>query len=194
MGNMKKIVLASTSPRRKEILKNLGLKFETISPKYDENIENKIFSYEKIEEIAKNKCASVINYVDNNSIVISADTVVIYKNEVMGKPKDYQEAFKMLSKLNGETHKVVTAVCVTDCANKNQIIKSETSEVTFNRINEEKIDAYISQYKPYDKAGSYGIQELPQEFIKEIKGEFDNIVGLPSKILIKMLQEISFIV
>ena len=189
---MKNFILASTSPRRQELLENLGLFFATASPDYDENISNKSFNYELIEEIAKNKGESVAKRVTNPAIIISADTVVIYDDIVLGKPKDFDNAFKMLKLLNGKTHKVVTAVCVIDNEKNKTIVKSETSEVTFNQISDEDIKNYIYDFQPYDKAGSYGIQELPEKFIKEIKGEYDNIVGLPTKTLINMIWELLY--
>lgn len=188
---MKKIILASTSPRRKELLEKAGINFEIIAPDYDENIINNIFTYQKIENIAENKCESAAKIIDFPAVIISADTVVIYNNTVMGKPKDFNDAFNMLSVLSGKTHKVVTAVCIKDNEKNKKIIKSDTSEVTFNKLSEDEIKNYINTYKPYDKAGSYGIQELDSTFIKDIKGEYDNIVGLPTKMLINMLEEIN---
>ena len=188
---MKKIILASTSPRRRELLKQTNLEFEIISPNYDENILNLAFSYEAIEKIAENKCMSAMLQVNEPAIIISADTVVIYNNLVMGKPKDFDDALRMLTLLKGKTHKVVTAVCVFDIAENKKIIKSETSEVTFNDVPTEDLKDYIYKFKPYDKAGSYGIQELPESFIKEINGDYNNIVGLPVKMLINMIEEIT---
>lgn len=188
---MKKLILASTSPRRRKIMKEFGLDFDIVSPSYDENLVNKTFSYEKIENIAKNKCESAAVKADIPSIIISADTVVIYNNTVMGKPKDYNEAFNMLTLLNGKTHNVVTAICIRNTDNNKEIIKSETSEVTFNYVSDESIKNYINEFKPYDKAGSYGIQELPEGFIKDIKGDFNNIVGLPINTLIEMIEQIT---
>ena len=188
---MKNIVLASTSPRRQELLENVGLIFDIVSPDYDENILNKSFSYELIETVADKKGESVAKKCNFPAIIISADTVVIFNNIVLGKPKDFDDAFKMLKLLNGQTHKVVTAVCVFDNEKNKKIIKSETSEVTFNKLTDEDLKNYIYDFQPYDKAGSYGIQELPEKFIKEIKGEFDNIVGLPIKTLINLMSEIT---
>lgn len=188
---MKNFILASTSPRRQELLENLGLIFAIAAPDFDENILNKSFSYELIENIAQKKGESVEKMVNNPAIIISADTVVVYNDIVLGKPKDFDNAFKMLKLLNGKTHKVVTAVCVIDNEKNKKIIKSETSEVTFNQISDDELKSYIYDFQPYDKAGSYGIQELPECFIKEIKGEYDNIVGLPTKTLINMITEIT---
>ena len=188
---MKQIILASTSPRRQELLENLGILFKIVEPDYNEDILNKAFDYKLVESVADNKGLSVIKQIKFPAIVISADTVVINNNVILGKPKDFDDAFKMLSMLNEKTHKVVTSVCIIDNEIDKKIIKSETSEVTFNKIPENDIKNYIYDFKPYDKAGSYGIQELPETFIKEIKGEYDNIVGLPTKLLINMLSEIN---
>ncbi len=187
---MKKIILASTSPRRKELLSKIVSEFEIIKPDYDENVETKEFSYNLIEEIAQKKGLSVISKISCPALIISADTIVIYGSKILGKPKDFNEAKQMLTILNGKTHKVVTSVCIINNENNKKIIKSETSEVTFNNLKEEEIENYINEYKPYDKAGSYGIQELPDGFIKEIKGDYDNIVGFPVKLAKEILKEI----
>ena len=188
---MEEIILASTSPRRKYLLESIGIDFKIIKPNYDESITDKSFSYKKIETIAERKCDSVIKLITEPAIIISADTVVIFNNKVMGKPKDYNEAYKMLSALNNKTHKVVTAICIKNNEKNKKIIKSETSEVSFSLLKEKDIKRYIEEYKPYDKAGSYGIQELPAYFIKDIKGDYENIVGLPTKLLKSMLSEIT---
>lgn len=188
---MKKYILASTSPRRQFLLKQAGIDYTVVSPHYDENILNKKFSYQLIELIAENKGISASENIFEPAIIISADTVVVYDDMVLGKPKNYDEAFKMLSILNNNEHKVVTSVCVLDTETRKKIIKSDTSYVVFNNLTDEAIKQYIENFKPYDKAGSYGIQELPDGFVKEIKGEFDNIVGLPVKMLTKMLEEIT---
>ena len=187
---MKKIILASTSPRRQKILKEIGLEFEIKSPNFEENILGKAFSSELIENIALNKGLSVLPVYDKNSIIISADTVVVYNNLVLGKPKDYNDAFRMLQMLSGKTHNVVTSVCIINNEANKKIVKSETSEVTFNMLSKNMIENYIIKFKPYDKAGAYGIQELNKNYVKEIKGEYDNIVGLPSKLVKQMLKDI----
>ena len=185
-----KYILASTSPRRKELLKKSGIEFGCISPEYDENILNKVFSYNLIEEIAEKKNDSVAKNIKEPAIIISADTVVIYDNMVLGKPKDFNDAYKMLSMLSGKVHKVVTSVCVVNNVSNKKIIESETSFVEFNSLSKDTIKNYINQFEPYDKAGSYGIQELPDGFVKEIKGDFDNIVGLPCNLLKQMINKI----
>lgn len=186
---MKKIILASTSPRRRDILRSAGIKFDVVNPSYDENILNKSFSYELVEKTAANKGISAAKTLDINSVVLSADTVVIYDNIILGKPKDYDDAIRILKMLSGKTHKVVTAVCLTDVETGRKIIKSETSEVTFKNLTPEMIKDYVLAFKPYDKAGAYGIQELSEDFVKDIKGDYENIVGLPSKLVINILKE-----
>ncbi|MCD7879721.1 MAG: Maf family protein [Candidatus Gastranaerophilales bacterium] len=188
---MEKYILASSSPRRKQILTDMGILFNIQLPDYDEDIINKTFSYELIKNTAQKKGESVIKKVNSGSIVISADTVVVNDNKILGKPKDFDEACAMLKQLSGKTHKVVTAVCIIDSRTNKQYTQAETSEVTFNKISENEIKRYITEYKPFDKAGSYGIQELPENFIKNVQGEYDNIVGLPSKMLSKMLSDIT---
>ena len=190
---MKKIILASTSPRRKELLKKIGIEFEIIPPDYDENIIHKPFSYELVESVAEKKGLSIADKLKEDAIVISADTVVVYKNEILGKPKNYDDAFAMLYKLNGNTHIVVTSVCIFDTEKNKKIIKSNTSKVTFKNVSEIKIKDYINKFSPYDKAGAYGIQEMGENYIKEINGDYDNIVGLPTKMLKKMLDEINLL-
>ena len=187
---MKKYILGSSSPRRQYLLKELNIDFEIIKPDFDEDILGKIFSYELIEEIAENKALSIKNKISFDAIIISADTVVINNNIVLGKPTDFNDALRMLTDLNNKTHKVVTAVCIIDTKKNVSISKSETSYVTFNNLSQEEIINYINNFKPFDKAGSYGIQELPKNFINKVEGDFNNIVGLPTQLVIEMLHEI----
>lgn len=188
---MKKIILASTSPRRNELMSSLGLAFDVVSPDYDEKMAGLKFSYEAIESIALNKGKSAKQKVTTSALIISADTVVVLGLDVLGKPKDASDAKKMLSALSDNSHKVVTSIAIIDTETDKTIVQSTTSNVRFNKLSECDIDYYIKKFKPFDKAGSYGIQELPDGFVKEIDGDFDNIVGLPTKTLIKMLADIN---
>lgn len=187
---MKKIILASTSPRRQELLEGIGLIFETMSPDFDENIIGLTFSYAAIEEIALNKARSVFNNTEEPALIISADTVVVVDNDVLGKPSDSKAAFAMLKRLNNNTHKVVTSIALMDTETKMEKIESTTSFVTFNNLSDETLISYIDNFSPLDKAGAYGIQELPDGFIQKVEGEYDNIVGLPTKTLIKMMTSV----
>lgn len=176
------IVLASSSPRRKSILTEMGLIFQVKSPNCDEKLDDDNFTYEKIENIALTKAQSLNN---NEDLIIAADTVVVVDNKILGKPKDDQDALEMLKRLQGKTHFVVTSVAV---VYKSFVeVQSDTTYVAFNPLSDEQLLDYIKNFKPFDKAGAYGIQELPENFVKAIDGNFDNVVGLPSSVLAKML-------
>lgn len=160
----------------------MGLIFQVKSPNCDEKLDNDNFSYEKIESIALAKAQSLNN---NEDLIIAADTVVVIDNKILGKPKDNNDALNMLKSLQGHTHFVVTSVAVVF---KGFVeVQSDTTYVTFNSLKDEELLDYINTCKPLDKAGAYGIQELPENFVKSIDGNFDNVVGLPSSVLAKML-------
>lgn len=184
---MKKLILASNSPRRKEIFGKLYTDFEVIPSSYDEVMENHDFTYEKIENLAYNKALAVAKQVEVSAIVVGADTVVVLDNSILGKPKDREEAFKMLKMLSGREHFVVTSICAIDTDNMRKKVTSTTSYVEFEELSYELINYYLDEFKPFDKAGSYGIQELPQGFVKNVRGSFENIVGLCPKALEKTL-------
>lgn len=195
----KKIILASCSPRRKDILEKMGLEFKVIPSDYDENLENFDFSYEKIENFAYNKAKSVFDKLKNhspftihNSIIIGADTVVVLNKKILGKPKNEAEAMDMLTQLSGNKHSVVTSICIIDTLTSENKIISTTSYVEFSTLSEDLIKNYINHYRPFDKAGSYGIQELPEGFVKNIEGSFENIIGLCSDAVNKILNDFSY--
>ena len=184
---MKRIILASGSPRRKEIFKTLNIDFEIIPSSYDEVLENDVFTYEKIENLAYNKALTVANPIKESALIVGADTVVVLDNKIIGKPKDRADAFNMLKNLSAREHFVVTSICVIETPNMLKNIQSTTSYVEFEKLTDEMINEYIENCKPFDKAGAYGIQELPQGFVKHINGSFENIVGLCPKALEKAL-------
>ena len=188
-NQMKKIILASTSPRRKKILSEMGIDFEIISPKYDEKIEDKHFTDEIIKNIAINKAKSVLPEIKEPSLIIGSDTVVIINGIITGKPKDKNDAFNILNALSGIKHFVVTSIAIIDSETGKCLCENTKSEIEFNPLSDEDINNYIENFKPFDKAGAYGIQELPKNFVKEITGDFDNIVGFPTKTLKKMLSD-----
>lgn len=188
---MKKIILASASPRRREILAQMGLEFEIIPSAYDESLDNFEFSYEKIENLAYNKAKAVLDDFKSDfaALIISADTVVVLENQILLKPTSKDDAINMLRALSGKKHFVVTSICVVDSQTKISKVSSCTSYVEFKALEECSIMDYIEHYKPFDKAGSYGIQELPDGFVKSVEGSFENIVGLCSKVLGNLLEE-----
>ena len=184
---MGKMILASASPRRAEILKDY--KLEIIPSPYKEKHTKTAFSYSYVENLAYNKAMSVADTIKEDAIVIGADTVVVLNDEILEKPKDRNDAYLMLKKLSNNTHIVVTAIALVDSKTKKSKIQSTTSKVTFNDLSDELINYYIDNFKPFDKAGSYGIQELPEGFVKAIDGDLENIIGISSKTLAAMLKE-----
>ncbi len=184
-----KIILASSSPRRADILRKLNIGFEIIPSPYVEDHSRTDFSYDYIEDLAYNKAKAVIPLVKTPSIIVAADTIVVLDGKVLGKPDGYDGAFEMLRSLSGRTHQVVTAIVVMNSETGVYKKKSTTSEVLFEKLSDEKIKYYIDNFKPFDKAGSYGIQEMPDGYIKSYSGDLENIIGMSSKTLLEMLEE-----
>lgn len=189
---MGKIILGSSSPRRTSILKNMKLDFDVIPSEYDEPHNQTVFSYEFVESLAYNKALDVakkIHSQNENKLVIGADTIVVIDNKILGKPKDYQDAFITLKMLSNKTHSVVTAVAIINSKTLEYKVKSDTTYVTFENLSDEKIKFYLDNFRPFDKAGSYGIQELPNGYIKSVDGQIDNVIGLPSKVVNELLAQ-----
>ena len=175
---MTKLILASGSPRRKQIISDMGLNFEVIKSPFEEEFDHEHFTYEAIEKLAYGKAEAVCNLLTDEYLVIGADTVVVLNDKVLGKPNDFDDAKSMLEQLSGKKHFVVTSICVMNSKTNIFKISSTTSYVEFNVLSDNLIVDYINNFKPYDKAGSYGIQELPKAFVKNIDGSFENIIGL----------------
>ena len=191
LKNFKKnIILASSSPRRKQLLSQLGLEFSIISPSFDENKFSLSTKPESVQKLSLYKAKSVCTKLTISALIIGADTVVIHEDKILGKPKSREEAFEMLKMLSGNTHHVITGIAVVDTDTGKEYTSYDITYVKFNKLSDTQINDYIDNMKPYDKAGAYGIQELPPEFVKEIDGEIDNVIGLPTKILIKLLHSI----
>ena len=190
---MKNLILASKSPRRKEILSMLNIPFDVVAFEIDESFEDELSIYENIENIAYKKAKKVYDlykhtsYGVDDKIIISADTVVYLDKEVMLKPKSKVEARNMLLKLKNNTHSVISSICIMD----SQKTKKKTLEtkVTFNDMTNEEIEEYISTKEPYDKAGAYAVQGLAAKFIKKIDGDYFNVVGMSISCLYDMLKE-----
>ena len=189
---MTKIILASNSPRRKKILTDLGLVFDVIPSNYEEKLETDVFSYDLIEDLATQKACDVVNRVGKNEIVLGADTVVVVHNKILGKPRDKKDAFDMLSELSGNTHMVVTSLCGINTKTNRAALLSTTSYVRFKNLTKEIINNYIEEFNPLDKAGSYGIQELPDGILDKYEGSFDNIVGLDPQAVLSILEKLGY--
>ena len=184
-----KIILASSSPRRADILRKHNIGFEIIPSPYVEDHSRTDFSYDFIENLAYNKAKAVVPIVNEQSLIVGADTIVVLDGKILGKPNGYDGAFEMLKNLSGKTHHVVTAIATINSTTGDYKIKSTTSEVAFENLTDEQIKYYIDNFKPFDKAGSYGIQEMPDGYIKSFTGDLENIIGISSKTLLEMIGE-----
>lgn len=173
---MKRLILASGSPRRKELLKELGYEFEVIPSNIDESIDHSKPIKEEIERLSYEKALSVFNN-NKDAIVIGSDTIVVKDNIVLGKPKNKEDAKNMIEKLNNGDHKVITAVTI--ISSKISETFSSTTVVTFGNMDDEEIDDYINSNEILDKAGAYAIQGEAKKYIKSINGDYYTIVGLP---------------
>lgn len=184
---MENFILASASPRRRELFELADLSFKVVPSQVEEVITKEI-PEEIVEELATQKAEDVWEQTGRKEVVVGADTIVAYKNEILGKPQNEEDAFRMLSMLSGQTHQVYTGVCVIRNGKKHTFF--EKTDVSFYQLEEEEIRHYIATKEPMDKAGSYGIQGKASVFIKEIKGDYYNVVGFPiARFLQEMKQE-----
>ncbi|MGL5650768.1 MAG: Maf family protein [Paraclostridium sp.] len=172
------IILASGSPRRKEILENANLKFSIITSDIDERIFENEEPIQLVLRLAFEKCMSVAQK-NPSDLVIGADTIVVLDNEILGKPKNEEEAFNTLSKLSNREHQVITGMSIVNLENEKKIVDYAISNVKFKKLTDQDIKDYISTKECLDKAGSYGIQGYGALLVEEIKGDYFNIVGLP---------------
>jgi len=184
-----KIILASGSPRRQQFFIDLGIDFEIklkeVAEIYPENLQGIAIT----DYLAELKANSFTDELQENEIVITSDTIVWLENIALGKPNDYHDAFEMLTKMSGKTHEVITSVCF------KTYLKSETinctTKVTFNHLDENEIKYYLDAFKPFDKAGSYGIQEwIGLIGISKIEGSYTNVVGLPTDMVFNYLKKL----
>ena len=174
-----KILLASQSPRRQQLLKEIGLEFTVTKKSYsDENFPNHLVREEIALYLAEHKASFFNVEINPNEIIITADTIVWLNNEVLNKPVDFNDAVLMLEKLSGNCHQVYTGVCIK--SKEKSILFYAASDVFFRNLTQEEIHFYVENYKPYDKAGAYGIQEwIGYIGIEKINGSFYNVMGLP---------------
>lgn len=178
---MKKIILASASPRRREILHNMGLEF-TVMPAADEEKTEKVQPPEVVEELSLSKALNISKQVEKDTLIIGADTVVAFEGKILGKPKNQKDAFETLKLLQGTTHQVYTGVTIL-CGDSGEWVPvtfSECTQVTFYPVSEEEILRYVESGEGMDKAGSYGIQGYFGGYVKKIDGDYLNVVGFPA--------------
>ncbi len=181
-------ILASKSPRRKELLRLLDIDFDVVSADIDETVDESKSVTEEISRLSYNKALAVTDLVPDDSVIISADTVVELDGKILGKPKDHNDAVCMLKNLSGKTHNVIT--CVTVLYGNKHITNAVTTAVTFRDVTDSEISAYIKTGESMDKAGAYGIQGRASKFVSKINGDYFNVVGLPLCKLSTMLKEL----
>ncbi|WP_438966897.1 Maf family nucleotide pyrophosphatase [Flavobacterium sp.] len=184
----KKIILASGSPRRQQYCRELGLDFSIQLKEVEEIYPENLKHHQITDFLAELKANAFENELAENEILITSDTIVWHENKALGKPKDFDEAFEMIRSMCGKTHEVITSVCI-KTSSKTEIFHSIT-KVTFINLTKTEIDYYITNYKPFDKAGAYGIQEwIGLVGIAKIEGSYPNVVGLPVDKLYAKLKE-----
>lgn len=180
-----RFILASASPRRKELFSLIVPEFEIISAKSEEKYNMSLFPEQVACSVAESKCEEVFSQ-NPDAVVVGCDTIVVFGGEILGKPKDSEDAVSTLKKLSGKTHYVITAVCVKNKYKK--LIEFDRTEVKFNVLTDEFIKTYVDGGSPLDKAGSYGIQD--GGLVKEYFGSYTNVVGMPVTLVKKMLEEV----
>lgn len=187
--NKYKVVLASNSPRRKELLQRLGIPFKVRTLfGIDESYPDSLRGEDIVKYISRNKAKAYRNSMDQNELLITADTIVYLSGEVLGKPKGAEQAKAMLRKLSGKVHQVITGVTIVTAERTENF--AVTSHVTFSELTDEEINFYVDNYLPFDKAGAYGIQEwIGLVAVEELKGSYFNVVGLPIQRLYQKLKD-----
>lgn len=186
---MERLILASSSPRRKELLENIQLSFEVESSDVDESFSKGLPPAEVVKLLAERK-AKAVAATNPTAYVLGADTIVVLEGFVLGKPKDAEEATVMLKQLSGKTHEVYTGVAIV--SPKDIISFYEKTTVTFWELTESEINMYVSSGEPLDKAGAYGIQQLGSFLVKEIQGDYFSVVGLPISRTVRELRRAGF--
>lgn len=185
---MKKIILASASPRRKMLLKQIGLNFKVVVSDFEEKIDMKIDPHKLARKLSLGK-AKIVAKKLNNSIIIAADTFVTFKGKILGKPKDKQDAKRVLKLLSGKTHLIITGFTIIDTTTGQSVTKSIETKVYFKKLTDKEISVYVATSEPLDKAGAYGIQEKGSVFVKKIEGDYFNVVGLPIYAVVDTLKK-----
>jgi septum formation protein len=185
-----RLILASASPRRKEILASAGLEFEVRPSTIDEAPLAGETPDDYARRVARDKALDVAARAHPGSVVLGADTIVLSDGEILGKPSDPADAARMLRMLSGVSHEVITAVCLVRAPAEVVALTHETTAVTFRALDEEEIARYVASGEPLDKAGAYGIQGLACKFVTRIEGCYFNVVGLPIALVYGLLKSL----
>jgi len=181
------IILASSSPRRREFLKQLGIPFKIVAPRIEEQPEKGEEPGHFAWRLAVDKALNVASRVPTQTIIIAADTIVVLGKKILGKPKDAADAKRMLKMLSGREHEVLTGVCVMSGKKKRSFVSS--TDVVFKKLTTQEIDFYVDSREPMDKAGAYAIQGIGSFLVREIRGSYTNVVGLPVAELMDVLEK-----
>ncbi len=187
---MQTLILASSSPRRKELLQNLRLQFQISSSDADETFDSKLSPSEVVMELAQRKAQAVFQE-NQDAYVIGSDTIVVADGQILGKPENEAEAFQMLKRLSGTQHDVYTGVAILSA--KGSACFYEKTEVTFWELSDLEISSYVRSGEPLDKAGAYGIQELGSMLVKKINGDYFAVVGLPVSRTVRELKKAGYV-
>jgi septum formation protein len=186
---MTKIILASGSPRRKQLLEWAEVPFEIVTKETDESFPAGLTPREVAIHIARHKALAVQPRVASDAIILAADTIVVLNDRIIGKPKDRQDALNILRDLSGSKHSVITGVVIRKA--EKEIAFADETDVYFHHLTDQQIEFYIDKYKPYDKAGAYAIQEwIGVVGIKSVTGDFYNVMGLPVSRVVQELEKI----
>ena len=188
MPEKRKIILASASPRRKEILELTGLKFSIDASDYEEDMSMELKPHQLAKFLSAEK-AKAIAVKHKSALVIAADTFIVFKDSLMGKPHTREEARKMLTILNGKAHSVITGFTIIDTNTKKKLSSSVETRVYFRKLTASEIEAYIKTGEPLDKAGAYAIQGIGAIIVKKIEGGYFNVMGLPLSCLTEALKK-----
>lgn len=188
-----KIILASKSPRRKELLSTIVANFDIIEAVNDEVVKENLTNEEQSEHLSFEKANEVFNKTSGDRIVIGSDTIVVVNGTIYGKPKDESDAFNTLKILSGNTHQVITGICIISEINgvKSCYIDHDIAQVKFVKMEDKEILEYISSKEPMDKAGSYGVQGKGGKFIEGINGSFYTVMGLPIHLVYRQLKNLN---
>lgn len=185
---MKTIILASSSPRRKRLLEKIGLKFKIVPSNLNEQTDQSLEPIKLVKSLSLKKAKDIAKR-EKNAIIIAADTIVVFNNQIIGKPKDESHAKEILKRLSDRPHFVITGFTIINSTDNKTITRSVKTTVYMKKMTDKEINDYIKTKEPLDKAGAYGIQGLGGKFITKIKGDFFNVVGLPLPALMKSLKK-----
>lgn len=185
---MKQVILASGSPRRKELLGKAGLEFTVDPSSYEEELDSSLEPSELVKQLSLGKAQDVAKR-HKDAVIIGADTVITFEGKILGKPRDEEDAKETLSRLSGEPHSVITGFTIIDTDTGKTLSKSVETKIYFKNLTAEEIGDYVNSGEPLGKAGSYAIQGLGKKLVEKIEGDFDNVVGLPVNEVVNSLRE-----